>query len=169
MVREVGFADDKQAGNGALQVVVDPQAAHGVVGGRVDAHGHLVGIFAGDVLVHVEQVAVAVDDDFLAQALDGVLEVQVDAILERADAMAGVDHVLGRTGGNVARHQVAEAGILLFEIVPAFALRNVARGTVVAGLARHPDATVVAQRLTHQGELGLVLACRRDAGRDGSG
>ena len=58
------------------QVVVHPQAAHGVVDGGIDAHRHLVGIFAGDALVHVEQVAVALLDDVLAEALDGVAEIE---------------------------------------------------------------------------------------------
>ena len=38
VVGEVGLADHEQAGDRGLQVVVDPQAAHRVVDGRVDAH-----------------------------------------------------------------------------------------------------------------------------------
>ena len=43
MIGEVGFANHKQAGDRALQVVVHPQAAHGVVNGGVNAHGTLYG------------------------------------------------------------------------------------------------------------------------------
>jgi len=79
VVREVGLADDVQAGQGALQVVVDPETAHGVVRGRIDAHGHLVGVLPRDLLIHVEEVAVALADGVLAQARDGVREVEIDA------------------------------------------------------------------------------------------
>jgi hypothetical protein len=44
------------------QVVVDPQPAHRVVRGGVDAHRGLVRVLPGDALVHLEQVAVAVGD-----------------------------------------------------------------------------------------------------------
>jgi len=36
--------------------------------------------------------------------------------------------------------------------------------TVVARFTRHPDSAVVAQRFAHQGQFGLVLARRRNAG-----
>ena len=39
------------------------------------------------------------------------------------------------------------------------------RVALVLPAQRHPDPAVVAQRLAHQGELGLVLAADRDAGR----
>ena len=55
MVGEVRFAHAEQAGDGGLQVVVHPQPAHGVVAGRVDAHGHAVRVLGGDPLVHLEQ------------------------------------------------------------------------------------------------------------------
>jgi len=63
--------------NGGHQVVVHPKAAHSVVDGRVDAHRLLVRIFAGDALVHVDQVAVALFDDVLAQAVDGVAKIEI--------------------------------------------------------------------------------------------
>ena len=49
----------EQAGEVAHQVVVNPKAAHGVVERRINPHRHFVRIFAGDLLVHVEEVAVA--------------------------------------------------------------------------------------------------------------
>ena len=45
--------------------------------------------------VHVEEVAVAVADNRLAQPLDGIGKVQVDAILELAHAVARIHHHLG--------------------------------------------------------------------------
>ena len=59
VVGEIRFADYEQAGDGGHQVVVDPQAAHGVVDRRIDAHRDLVGIFVGDALIHLEEIAVA--------------------------------------------------------------------------------------------------------------
>ena len=69
-----------------LRVVVDPEAAHRVVHGGVDAHRHLVGVLVGDLLVHLEQVAVLLRDGVLAEALDRVAEVEVDAEAGLADA-----------------------------------------------------------------------------------
>ena len=68
VVGEVRLAEHVQAGDVAHQVVVDPQAAHRVVDGGVDAHGDVVRVLAGDALVHLEEVAVALLDDVLARA-----------------------------------------------------------------------------------------------------
>ena len=62
MVGEVGFAQHVQAGNVAHQIVVHPQSAHRVVHGRVNAHRPLIGIFARDVLIHFEEIAIALLD-----------------------------------------------------------------------------------------------------------
>ena len=60
MIGEVCLADHMQPGNGAHEVVVHPEPAHGVVDGGVDSHRRPIGILVGDSLVHLEQVAVAV-------------------------------------------------------------------------------------------------------------
>ena len=70
VVGEVRLAEHEQAGQVAHQVVVDPQPAHRVVDGGVDAHRHLVRVLVGDALVHLEEVAVALLDHVLAEALD---------------------------------------------------------------------------------------------------
>ena len=126
VVGEVRFADHVQAGDSGHQVVVHPQAAHGVVDGGVDAHRLLVRVFAGDALVHVEQVAVALLDDVLAEALDGIAEIEVDGEAGFADAAAFVADLLGVAGSHVARHQVAEAGIVALQVVIALGLGNLA-------------------------------------------
>ena len=66
VIGEVRLAEHVQAGHVAHQVVVDPEPAHRVVDGGVDAHRDLVGVLVGDLLVHVEQVAV-----LLLDRLDG--------------------------------------------------------------------------------------------------
>ena len=165
MDREVGLAQYEQAGDVAHQVVIDPQAAHGVVGRRIDAHRHLVGVLVGDLLVHLEQVAVTLADGVLAQALDGSGKVQVHAAPARADAAAVVALFLGGAGGDVTRGQVAEARVLALQVVVALLLGDLVGRTVVALLLGRPAAAVVAERLRHEGQLGLVVAGLRDAGR----
>ena len=68
MVGEVRLAEHVEAGHVAHQVVVDPEPTHRVVDGRVDAHRHHVRVLAGDALVHLDEVAVALLDHVLARA-----------------------------------------------------------------------------------------------------
>ena len=165
VIGEIGLAEGVEAGDVGHQVVVHPQAAHGVVGSRIDAHRHRVRIFAGDLLVHLEKVSIALFDGLPAQPLNSVLEVEVDAVLLRPHAPPRVYHRLGVAGGDVSGHQVAEARVLdLQEVVP-LALRNLVRRARVPRILRHPDAAVVAQRLAHQRQLRLVIARGRNAGR----
>ena len=72
VVGEVRLADRVQPRDRRHQVVVDPQPAHRVVRGGVDAHRHAVGVLAGDALVHLEEVAVAGADDLDAEPRDRV-------------------------------------------------------------------------------------------------
>ena len=102
---------------------------------------------------------------WLAQALDGVAEIEIDAEAGLAHAAALVAHLLGVARGHVARHQVAEAGVAALQVVIALGLGNLVGRARVALLLGHPDAAVVAQRLAHQGELRLVVARDRDARR----
>lgn len=62
------------------EVVVHPEPAHGVVGGREDAHGHLVGSLAGDApSTSREEVAVFFFDLRRPQAAGGVGEIEIHA------------------------------------------------------------------------------------------
>ena len=171
VVGEVGFAGGEEAGDGGLQLVVDPEAAHGVVDGGVDHHGHLVGVLVGDFLVHLEEVAVLLLHDVAAEAADGVGEVEVDGQSGAADAEAGVAALLGGAAGHVARHEVAEGGVAALEVVVSLLLGDVERpflsgayGLGVLLAFGHPDAAVVAEAFAHEGELGLVVAVDGDAG-----
>ena len=62
VVGEVRLADREQAGDRGLELVVHPQAAHRVMRGGVDHHRRLPWRVAGDPLVHLEEVPVAVRD-----------------------------------------------------------------------------------------------------------
>ena len=165
VVGEVGLADREQARDGGLEVVVDPQPAHRVVHGGVDPHRHLVRVLGGDPLVHLEEVAVLLLDRRPAQPRDGVGEVEVDALAAGAHAAALVADVLRGAGGDVAGDEVAEGRVDPLQVVVALVLGDLARRAASSPLRlRHPDAAVVAQRLAHQRQLGLVVAGARDAG-----
>ena len=165
VVGEVRFAEHVQPGNRAHQVVVHPQPAHRVVDRRVDPHRHLVRILVGDLLVHVEQVAVLLLDHLGPEPLDRVLEVEVDRQPALADAAPFVGRLLGVARRDVARHEVAERRVLALEVVVALLFGNLLRRPLVALRLRHPDAAVVAQAFAHQRQLRLVIAGDRDAGR----
>ena len=75
VVGEVGLAEHEQTGDGAHQVVVHPEAAHGVVRSWVDAHGRLVGALRGDLVVNVEEVSVLGGHLVPTVPLDHVAEV----------------------------------------------------------------------------------------------
>ncbi len=164
VVREVSLTNHKQARDGALQVIVHPQAAHGVVDGRIDPHRDLVRILVGDALVHLEQVVVTITDRVLAQTLDRGRKVEVHAEAGFAHAAALIANRLGIARSYVAGYQVAEARVTAFEVVIALILRDLFRGTLVALGQRHPDTAVIAQGFAHERELGLILTSHRNAG-----
>ena len=115
-------------------------------------------------MVHLEEIAVAFLDDVLAEALDGVGEVEVHGHAGRPDAVALVATLLGGPGGDVARHQVAEGRVAALEEVVALGLGDVPRLALVGLGLGHPHAAVVAQRFAHQRQLGLGVAQAREAG-----
>ncbi len=135
------------------------------MGGGVDPHRDDVGILAGDPVVHLEQVAVLLLDDVSPVSGDGIGEVEIDAVLERADAHALIDNGLGVAGGDVARDQVAERRVLLFEVVVALGLGNLIGPPLLVRISGDPNPAVVSQRLRHQGQLRLELVRGGDAGR----
>src|SRR5699024_6854200 len=165
VVGEVRLPDHEQAGDGGLQVLGDPEAAHRVVHRRANAHRHLAGVLPGDLLVHLEQAAVLRLDRLAAHPLDRGTEVQVHPAPAGAHTAALVTDLLGRPRGHVPGHQVAECGIPALQVVVPLIGRDVPRVAGVPALLRHPDATVVAQRLAHQGELRLEVTGDRDTGR----
>ncbi len=73
VVAEVGFAQSVKARNGGHQLIIHPQAAHGVVHRRVDLHRHLIRVLTADLHVHVEEVAILLLHHFLAHGDDGRL------------------------------------------------------------------------------------------------
>ncbi|CAB4940601.1 unannotated protein [freshwater metagenome] len=164
VIGEVGLTEGVEARHGGHEVVVNPQATHRVMAGGVDAHRDLHGVLVGDALVHVEEVAVTLEDGVVTEPVDRLAEVEEDAVLERANATTLITHNLGGTRGDVTGSEVAVGRVLTLEVVVAVFFRDLIGRTVVVELLGHPDATVVTQRLRHERELGLRLITGRDAG-----
>ena len=153
MIGEVGLACGIESGDGRHQVVVDPQTAHGVMDCRIDHHRLFGRITVGDLLVHMEEVAVLPHDDIEAVAFDRIGKVQIDAELGVADALPSSQASLALRRGHVAGYQVAETRVLALQVVIAILYRNVCSLSGIANIFRYPDATVIAQTLAHQGQL----------------
>lgn len=169
VVGEVGFAENEEPGNRAFEGVVNPKTAHCVVRSGVYAHGCFVRVFARDAFVHVEEVAVLFLDRFKAVALDCVGKVEVNAASFAVDcrpyAASVVAGFLCRARGDVAGSEVAERGILSFQIVVAVFFGDFRRLLcAVFLLLGNPHAAVVAERFAHERELALLVAVLRNAG-----
>ena len=171
MVREVALADGEETLDGGHEFIVYPDAAHGVVYGREDLHGSLVGAFVGDFLVHVEEVAVACLNLLASEVLDGLAEVEEYGKSSVVHAVALVAALFGGTAGDVAGDEVSECGIAALEIVVAVFFGNVLtldfallQTLGIFELLGHPDASVVTERLGHQGEFRLLVAMNGNAG-----
>ena len=130
-----------------------------------------MGVVVRDFFVHVKQIAVLAVNPFAAHALDFIRKIQEDALAGDGHAAAVVAGFLGGAGGNVARSQVAEGGILAFQVVVPFFFGNIGRLDFLltdffcgfTGLG-HPDAAAVAEGFRHQRQFGLVVAFDRNAG-----
>ena len=83
MVREVAFADGKEAWYRSLQLVVNPDTTHRIVDGRVNHHWIIVfyavdlicqfsGEHVSDLFVHFKQVAITLHDLVNTEAVDGL-------------------------------------------------------------------------------------------------
>jgi len=165
MVREVGLTDDMQTWEVGHEVIVHPEAAHGIVDGGIDAHGHGIRVFPGDGGIHVKQVAIALGDDFFAEAGNGVCEVEIDAASGRANAAALVAHLFGCTRGNVARAEVAIAGVFALQIIVSVSFWNACRVFAqVFFLFGHPYTPIIPQAFRHECQFGLVVPGDGDAG-----
>src|SRR5579859_1767636 len=80
-----------------------------------------------------------------------VREIEIDGVHSREAELFLEDDFVNSARGDVARDEVAVFWIPLFEEIKTFLLWNRARGTRVAGFARHPDAPAfAAERFAHQ-------------------
>ncbi len=124
MVREVGLTDGVKSRNGCLKIVVNPDAAHCVVDGRIDHHRLLPRAYIIDLEVHVEEVAVTLLYPLMTETLDGVREIEEHGETGLVDTESSVTSLLGRTGSHVTRNEVTERRVTALEIVVTILLRN---------------------------------------------
>ena len=119
VIREVGLAEGVKTGYGGHEVVIDPYTAHRVVNGGVDHHGLFVRIDVCDLLVHLEEVAVTLGYDILAETGDSRREVEEYGQSRVVDAETCVATFFGGTRGHVTGHEVTERGVATFKIIVA--------------------------------------------------
>ncbi len=163
VIGEVGFAENEESGDIGHQVVVDPETAHDIVGAGVDLHGLFVGIFAHDLVVHIEEVAVFGADGGFAFFGDGFAEVEVDGFTADADAVAFVAVFLAVAGSDVTGNHVGVGGVTFFEEVDAVGFGDLVGVAFVAGGTWNPDASDVTETFAHQGQFGLIMSRDGDA------
>lgn len=165
MIGEVGFAEDEESGDIGHEVIVDPEAPHDVVGSGIDLHGLFVRIFAHDLVVHIEEVAVFGADGGFAFFGDGFAEVEVNGVAAGPDAVAFVAVFFAVAGGDVTGDHVGVGGIAFFEEVDALGFGDVVGMAFVPGSTGDPDASDVTETFAHEGEFGLVVSRDRDTSR----
>ena len=180
MVREVALADCEQTLYSSLKFVVYPDAAHCVVDGGEDHHRIVVvysvdsisqfaGVYIGDFLIHVEEVAVALAHGVDTKTVDGFGEVEEYGEAGVVDTESVVATFFGGTRCHVTGHKVTECRITAFQIIVAAFFGYV--GTLdlaflqllgVLDVFGHPYTAVVTQRLAHEGKFALLVAVHGD-------
>ena len=153
MIGEVCFACRIQTRNRGHQLVIDPQATHGVVRCWVNAHRCLVRVFTCNALVHLEQVAVALFHNITTKSINCCREIEVDSIFQWSNSLTLVNQSFCCTRRNIARGQVAIRRIQALKEVIALSLRNLICLTIVVCTLRNPYSPVIAQRLAHECEF----------------
>ena len=164
MIREVGFSDGKQARDGSHQLVIHPETTHRIVDSRIDHHRRFVRILICDLLIHLEEVAVLLLHHVASQTFDGIAEVEEYGKARIVHTITGIATFFGSTAGHITRHQVAEGRIATLQIVVALLFGNVfsfdltaLKTSGILYVFRHPDTTVITERLGHECQLGLVV------------
>ena len=108
VVREVTFTDGKQALDGSLQLVVNPDTTHRIVDSGEDHHrviifhtvdfvGEFTRIHIGDFLIHIKEVTIALANDVDTKALDRLREVEEYSQTRVVHTEALVTTLLGST------------------------------------------------------------------------
>ncbi len=98
----------------------------------INPHRNFIGVFSGNLLVHVEEVAVFFANDWFTHAADGVREVQVNAHAARPDPAPFIADFLGVARSDVAGNQVSETRVAPLEVIVALVFGNLRRGPRIA-------------------------------------
>ena len=125
----------------------------------------------GNLLIHLEQVAVAFLNFFATQTFNGTLEIEEHRQTRFVYAKTGVATFFGGTGSHVTRHQVSESRITAFQVVVALFFGNIHGADFAFAEFFHvffffgnPDTAIVTQTFAHQRELALVIAVNGNTG-----
>ena len=163
MVGEVALTDGEETRNGGLQLIVNPDTTHGIVDSGIDHHGlvilHAIDLvryiareYVGNLLIHLEEVAVALHDDVETEAVDRLREVEEHSQTGVVDTEALIATLLSSTRSHITGNEVTEGRIAALQIVVAILLRNLPTlfGTCLQSLGifqllRNPDTAVVTQ------------------------
>ena len=95
MVGEVALAQGEEALDVGLELIVYPKATHGIVDSREDHHRVVVRIHVGNLLVHVEEVAITLVYHVAAETVESLREVEEHGQASVVDAIALVGTLLG--------------------------------------------------------------------------
>ena len=165
VVREVTLADGEESLHRCLQFIVNPNTTHRIVDSGINHHRVVVvatvgrgtlftGVHVGNLLIHVEEVAITLTDDVDTQTLDSLREVEEHSQTSVVHTEAGIATLLGCTAGHVTGNQVTEGRITALQVVVAVFLGNLPSflGTGLQSLGifhllGNPDTAVVTQRL----------------------
>ncbi len=131
----------------------------------INHHRLFIGRIIGDEFVHVKEIAVFFGDDFFAVAFDGVGKIKINRTTGHPHAFAGIALRFGCPRSHISGHEVSKTGVFLFQIIIAIFFGDILGITDVARIVRYPHAAVVSEAFTHQGQLGLMIAGMRNAGR----
>src|SRR5439155_19391407 len=119
VIRKIRLAEHKEARHVAHQVVIHPEAAHGVMNSGIDAHRDTISILAGNFLIHVEEILIPLAHNRFAEPLNGGGEVEINTKAAWANAAPLIADFSRGARRKIARTQIAEARIFSFEEIIA--------------------------------------------------
>jgi hypothetical protein len=82
-------------------------------------------------VIHLQQVAVPLVDHVDSQARNRIAQVEIDAVVERADAVTVLNFQGVGARGDIAWDEVAERRVAALQEVVALVLGDVVGGTVI--------------------------------------
>src|SRR5690625_1047565 len=165
MIREISFTDHIESREVAHQIIINPESAHRVVDRRINAHRYVISDFAGDALVHVKEVTVALLDRLFTKPFDRIGEIEINSPSARTNPAAFVANLFRTPGRNITRRQIPVTRILPLKIIIALGMWDLSRRSIVPFLLRNPDPAIISKRFAHQSQLRLMVPTCRNTGR----
>ena len=118
----------------------------------IDLIGNVAREYIGDLLIHLEEVAITLHDHVDTQTVDRLREVEEHGQTRVVHTKALVAALLSGTRGHVTRYEVTEGRITALQIVVAILLRNLPtllstslQSLSILNLLGNPDTTIVTQ------------------------